>query len=135
MTDEMSPKWNLDTLEIYLSSRILALKEAIVVAMTASQNAIAKAENAVEKRFDAVNEFRETLSDQANTFMPRQEYQVQHTAVLEKIDLLTARVAKIETEKTTQKEGMGVTGAIILGAFSVLSGIAIIVGAFAAFIK
>jgi hypothetical protein len=40
---------------------------------TAMDTAVTKAEVATEKRFDSMNEFRGTLSDQAATLMPRAE--------------------------------------------------------------
>lgn len=41
--------------------------------LAASKEAVTKADAANEKRFDAVNEFRQTLSDQTRTFMLRSE--------------------------------------------------------------
>src|SRR6185369_3165104 len=92
--------WTLDTLEEFLSSKISALsnfttaesrasKEAVAAAleavkeqsnaaMQAAAKAIDKAELATERRFEGVNEFRQTLSDQARTFMNREEYAIGH---------------------------------------------------------
>jgi hypothetical protein len=47
--------------------------ERTSLALTSSEKAVAKAETATEKRFDAVNEFRGQLKDQAATLMPRAE--------------------------------------------------------------
>lgn len=47
---------------------------ATQAALAAVKEAGAKAENASEKRFDAVNEFRRTLTDQAATFVSRVEF-------------------------------------------------------------
>jgi hypothetical protein len=55
------------------SERFEAQDAKTAIAMTASQEAIAKAERATEARFQGVNEFRATLSDQASTFIPRLE--------------------------------------------------------------
>lgn len=81
--------WTLDTLEKHLSQQIGALdkfcsaafaqsKERVDMALAASDKAITKAELTTDKRFEGVNEFRAALSDQANSFMPRSEYSVQH---------------------------------------------------------
>jgi hypothetical protein len=53
--------------------RFKAQDEKTTLALTASKEAIGKAESATEKRFDAVNEFRGTLSDQAARLLPRAE--------------------------------------------------------------
>ena len=45
-----------------------AAKEAVSTAMAAAEKAVTKAEGASEKRFDAVNEFRQSLADQQITF-------------------------------------------------------------------
>lgn len=47
--------------------------EQVKLALDASDKAIGKAEIASEKRFESVNEFRQTLTDQAGTFIPRKE--------------------------------------------------------------
>lgn len=64
---------------------LAAAKEAVAAALTAADRAVQKAETAAEKRFDNVNEFRGQLNDQAKTFMPRQEFQVQHDALESKV--------------------------------------------------
>ena len=53
--------------------RFKAMDEKTGLALTSSEKAVAKAETATEKRFDAVNEFRGQLKDQAATLMPRAE--------------------------------------------------------------
>lgn len=73
--------WTVDTLKEYLESKITAVKENAVLALTASEKAVQKAEVAADKRFDAVNEFRAQLSDQAGLFMPRAEYDARHQAL------------------------------------------------------
>lgn len=47
--------------------------EKVALALASSDKAVGKAEVATEKRFDAVNEFRQTLADQARDLMPRLE--------------------------------------------------------------
>src|ERR1043166_8730510 len=57
----------------WFEAQLFAVEKANLLAMETNQRAIEKAEIATEKRFDAVNEFRNTLSDQQRTFMPRAE--------------------------------------------------------------
>lgn len=73
-----------------------AQDNAVKLSMDNSERAIAKAEIATEKRFDSVNEFRATLADQASKLMPRAEYDVQHRALEEKLNVAEAALeAKI----------------------------------------
>lgn len=54
--------------------RFEAQTKAIDAALLAAKEAVTKAETATEKRFESVNEFRQTLSDQAGTFVSRIEF-------------------------------------------------------------
>jgi hypothetical protein len=65
-----------------------ATERANVVLGTTTEKAITKAEIANDKRFDAVNEFRSQLADQARTFMPR-------TEAVQLADAATARIREI----------------------------------------
>jgi hypothetical protein len=49
-------------------------EKAVLAAMAAAEKAVTKAEIASEKRFESVNEFRKTLSDQTANFITRTEY-------------------------------------------------------------
>lgn len=69
---------------------------AINAALNAAKEAVIKAETATERRFDSVNEFRKTLSDQAATFVSRAEYLAGHASLAEKIDALASRLDKTE---------------------------------------
>ena len=53
--------------------RFKAQDRAVLAALAAAEKAVSKAEIAAEKRFDAVNEFRGQLKDQAATFVTRTE--------------------------------------------------------------
>ncbi len=66
--------------------------DAVKSALETSEKAIGKAEGATERRFEGVNEFRQTLADQAATLMPRAEYTVQHKSLEDKIIALDVRV-------------------------------------------
>jgi len=65
---------------------IAAQDKAVQIAMIASEKAVVKAEIAAEKRFEAGNEFRGQLADQAATFMPRAEAEQRMAALAEKVD-------------------------------------------------
>ena len=91
---------------LYFESKIADFKEAAADALTEAKAAITKAETATEKRFEAVNEFRSTLSDQARLLMPRAEAD-------SRFETLAANVARIElvlhgaVENTNGKSSTG----------------------------
>jgi hypothetical protein len=62
--------------QLAMATAFTASGAAVTAALEAAEKAVVKAEVASEKRFDAVNEFRQQLSDQAATFMPRNEAEV-----------------------------------------------------------
>ncbi len=50
-----------------------------------ADKAVSKAETAAEKRFESVNEFRSTLSDQQRNLMPRDEANIRFEALTHEI--------------------------------------------------
>lgn len=78
-----------------LDAAFAAQEKAVQAALTSAEKAVTKAEVASEKRFKAVNEFRQTLSDQATTFISRAESEA-HRAVLS--DRLTHLEDRVNTE-------------------------------------
>jgi hypothetical protein len=97
----------IDNLGMLLDERYAtqtkALDAAFVAAEKATATALASAEKAVgvaaasnEARFQSVNEFRKTLSDQATSFLPRLEYTSAHKALEDKLALVNELVSKLE---------------------------------------
>jgi hypothetical protein len=80
---------------------LMAADRAVQTAMVAAERAVAKAEAANEKRFESVNEFRKTLSDQASSFPSRVELH----ALAERVTDLAARVDKTEGRSTGMSDG------------------------------
>jgi hypothetical protein len=87
------------------------------------QVAVNKAENATEKRFESVNEFRNTLTDQQRTFMPRSEteimfknHEVLHESLTLKIDDVSKKLEKI----VNMKQGGNVVWAYIISIISLI---------------
>src|ERR1700726_2034245 len=66
-----------ESLKLALNSQ----EKAVAAALAAADRAVSKADFATEKRFDAVNEFRATLSDQAAHLMPRAECELRLKAL------------------------------------------------------
>jgi hypothetical protein len=71
-----------------LSAAIAAQDKAVQIAMIASEKAVVKAESAAEKRFENMNEFRGSLSDQAATLMPRAEAELRLTQIERRLSAL-----------------------------------------------
>lgn len=105
-----------------LDAARVAAKEGVNAAVSAAEKAVTKAETANEKRFESVNEFRKTLSDQTASFPSRVELQ----ALADRVSDLATRMDK--TEGTT-KGGQQMYG-YIAGAAGLLVGIVGIVAAF-----
>jgi len=91
--------WNVDTLKEYfdklreadhiaLQAALASAEKAVQAALVASEKAVLKAENASNDRFRGVNEFRQALSDQTATFIPRAEYDTNHKALQKQVDSL-----------------------------------------------
>lgn len=74
--------------------------KATIASWTSAREAVVKAETANEKRLDSVNEFRKTLSDQTNTFIPRLEVEQRFEGVDKTMDMIVKAQA-IGTGRTT----------------------------------
>lgn len=99
-------------LDRYLNARIDSQAEKVALALAASDRAINKAETAYDKRFESVNEFRLTLSDQTKTLVPRTEFDQLAKSLTEKIDDLK----NIEALTAGRSAGIRLTtGALFAG--------------------
>lgn len=78
--------------DLRYQQRFEAQTLAINAAMAAAEKAVSKAEAANERRFDAVNEFRATLADQAGQFVTK----VELNGLVERFTDLVARVDRSE---------------------------------------
>src|SRR5258705_13144795 len=108
-------------LKEYLESQVDFLKEIVPLSAEAADRAIQKNEQAAEKRFEGMNEFRQALSDQANTFLTRTEYSLNHKNLTDKVEVLNNRMSELITIATTRSEGLGRLGAITLGSLAVIA--------------
>ncbi len=79
-----------------LDAAFAAADKAVQTALLSAEKAVAKAETAAERRFEAVNEFRGQLADQATTFMPRNEADVRLGAMDEKVDRNAKDIASLQ---------------------------------------
>ncbi len=115
-----------DAQQTALRDALSSQEKAVNAALIAAQQAVTKAEVAAEKRFDAVNEFRAQLADQAAGFMPRGEYQVMHDALIE-------RVVKTENymlQNMGQEQGRSAVVALIVSSIFAVTAVIAVVAAF-----
>ena len=85
--------------------RFDAQEKALTAALSAAKEAVDKANAASEKRFDSVNEFRNSLKDQAAAFLPRNEYAASIKQLSDLITTIQAtQVPRSEHETRWQAE-------------------------------
>jgi hypothetical protein len=114
--------WSVDTLKAHfdelrrtdqetVNRRFIGAEQAVNRALDAADKANTKSDAAIEKRFDGVNEFRKTLADQTQTFMPRAEVEA----------IVKAQNDKIDDLRGTRRTGVASVGALVVGAAVVLA--------------
>lgn len=99
-----------------LDQRLSALRETLVQSIASAEKAVAKAEAASEKRFEGVNEFRNTLKDQQTTFTTRPEVEVRFKNLEERFSVLQSRF----NAEQSQKEGTTWLWGVLVGAIGLL---------------
>jgi hypothetical protein len=128
--------WTIETLKEHLE-RLLqehseryqerhdTMMRGVKDALASADKAVLKAEEAANKRFESVNEFRQTLSDQQRMFFPRQEAEAQLAALEE-------RLTKLERSHTGEAgQQMGVKSGY-MWAIGVVAVVSTIIGIFLA---
>jgi hypothetical protein len=124
MTENNQPPpagWTLSTLQKYLDVRIDALQERFDVTQTAYDRALEKAEIALNFRLASMNEFREVLNDVSKMQVPRSEYNSNHKALIDRVEILMERVSSTENLLKGKNEGIAGTGQFILIVIAVLA--------------
>jgi len=112
--------WTLNTLYIHVMEISKSAKEGVSAAMASAEKAILKAETATEKRFDSVNEFRQAMRDQQETFASKSETNMRLEDLSKRLDRVTSGM-----ELSSGKSSGVVTAAIGL-AWLVTTGIALL---------
>lgn len=84
-------------LKATLEAQIVSQKEAIQAALVSADKAVMKAEASSEKRFESVNEFRATLSDQQRDLATKTECDLRFKAVEDRLsESIRTRLAQVE---------------------------------------
>lgn len=103
------------------TQRFDAQEKAVAAALAAAKEAVVKAEGATEKRFDSVNEFRNTLKDQQQTLLPRNEAELRFKTVIERL----AALETINTQAIGRTEGASWLWSIMLALAGAFGGLVI----------
>jgi hypothetical protein len=108
----------ISALDRLTEARSRAQDEKVTLALASAQTAVTKAEVATERRFEGVNEFRSTLSDQAREFVTRREFEQLRDASNERIREMQTRLDKTEGRSGGLQSGYGFLvagiGAVVL---------------------
>jgi hypothetical protein len=104
-----------------IQAALTAADKAVQAALLAAKEAVAKAEVAAEKRFDAVNEFRGQLADQASSFMPRAEAEIRLSNMS---DLIASN-----TNSINRGDGGAAAGQRVVGVVMAIAAIVVSLGA------
>ena len=79
---------DLVTLKEFFDVRLAQVEALVCEKFNTVETATSLAKEALDLRLQSMNKFRETLQDQAATFMTRTEYQLQHDRLIEDIRML-----------------------------------------------
>jgi len=110
--------------------RSTASKEAVGIAMDAARAAVAKAEVAQEKRLEGMNEFRETLTQQAATFVTNDKLQSEMKLIESKIQTSAALLGQTDNRVGTiegRGEGSKAVIGYVIGAAGLFGGLIVAV--------
>lgn len=90
-----------------METMFAAQDQKTTLALSSADKAVTKAEIATERRFEGVNEFRQTLSDQAAQFVTRREFESLRQAGTERMDELKEWVDRTSGERQGGRTKVG----------------------------
>lgn len=125
-TEQNISGWTVDTLHVHLQKQIADLRTLLDERYSTQTRNVDSALAAVDKRFDAVNEFRQTLSDQTSSFMPRIEAEARMTA----FDIQLRALNQIVTRHQGRTTGMDKSWVMLVGAVGVIATLVALVSRF-----
>jgi hypothetical protein len=102
------------------SDEPISLKDYVDMRFSLLENTTEATRQALEKRFDAMNEFRQSLADNARLLMPRSEAEQRFAQIADQLGNLSMRVAAIDQKGEGKRDLWG----YIVGVFGILSLIA-----------
>ena len=100
------------------ATALTAARIAVDAALSAAKEAVLKAEGASEKRFEGVNEFRQTLADQQRTLMPRAEAELRMAS----LEYQIKELKNSDIAFGANRSGMKQMGGIVFGIIGIVFG-------------
>jgi hypothetical protein len=137
--------WTPETLEIYLSSKISAVRELTDQRHEDAEKAIESALQSLDKRLEGMNEFRATLTDQRladekhrsenqGTFITKEVYGLERNTLETVINKNADRIAEIDKKlfalselKADKREGLSskyMVSAVLIAGLSFMASVA-----------
>jgi hypothetical protein len=107
----------LDLMWGRIDDRFISQEKATAQALVSAEKAVLKAESLATTRAEQQNEWRGTIGDLINTMMPRAEYCIAHSSLVEKIDNLDSRVTSSESSR---RGGSSVMAWVISGIMTLI---------------
>jgi hypothetical protein len=102
MPESLPPKDTEISLEKHLESRLDGIVALIEARFTSIQRAVDKAEQAMNDRLEGMNEFRDTLRDQAAKFATVIQLEDRMTAALAQVSRVEERLRELERNAVTR---------------------------------
>lgn len=81
--------------QVAMKTALEAAKEAVQAAQANADRAVSKSEAAADKRFESLNELRQTVNDVMALMMPKAEATNRFDAVGEKLDAINKRIDEV----------------------------------------
>jgi hypothetical protein len=109
--------------KIAVDAALIAADKAVAAALAGQKEAVTKAEVAAEKRFESVNEFRNTLSDQQRMLLPRLEAEVKFVNIEKNFDSMQKEISSLRESRANHTgvgTGMKEIWGYIVGAIGLL---------------
>lgn len=97
-----------------VDAALVAVDKTNSAALAAQKEAVTKAEVAAEKRFESVNEFRSTLSDQQRNLMPRVEVDILTKSIIDRVDKIENKQIANDSKGTGISQGWGWAVAVVM---------------------
>lgn len=115
----------IDDLRLYHDDSIRTTERLVNNSFVSSEKAVNKAEQSMDKRLEALNEFRQALTDQQQTFIKRQEFDAQHTNLVDRVNALQSRIERSEGSSIGKNQMWGYAIAIVaaLGTIVVIANV------------
>lgn len=99
--------WTIDALKEHFDQRFASSERAVDAALQAVKDEGRKAASDMDKRLAVLNELRGVVSDQQAHFVQQSEYRQAHSALVEKVNDLSARIDRSEGRGSGFSAGWG----------------------------